>query len=1624
MTVAADGETTNKFNVTGTLKHITGWTDFSNIPAEQEGYYAPVKLTFPSDFTDEGRVVKVSLTGNREGKIVPVSDFDDDGKALILVRHITAATKDDPTTFALYPSAEDAKNGTEQIAAYTFNFSGVTLESTSSPTATPTEEPTQPTPTPTTTVKPSDPTPTPTTTVKPSDPTPTPTATPTVKPSDPTPTPTVKPSDPTPTPTATAMPERKIVGFTSISAYKDEHGNVLGNVHFGEHEKTPDGIAALYADKNSHDGQNACDAKVAFVTIDMGAVADAADSDVKYTLVLSQGKDTQYSNGQRLNPMKISTAKVMPDSTVCDDMTPWQNNDGTFGTLTWNNRPQMGELKTQKESFKISNPRGAVAYLDITDYVKTKTGNVVIAIAGEQTGKGSSEIEYEKAEIKITHGNEPVEPTPKPQPTLTPLEENQGRTWYTPVQIASIGGWTNEPNTYSGDHGNTFDELQIGGQDNDALSGYKDTESQNGGNWNGGTSHDIKVGFARFDLGNNTDRDGVKYELEISNARAAGNVDRLNDMKLYAALVDPNTTLCTGKTAIGTNWRPADEVNWNNRPQLLAEPNMDKAVTISLSDIENAKAILDVTDLLKDKNGMVTIAVFAERAGDDAAEAIFSDVYLSKIVTKDSEDEELPEKDVMPDKAQRMHFDMNSRSNLAHSATGFLYGQAEINVPTIDLLYGLKPDTMVQKAMGGLQHPTGDAMRTSSSVRASGVKDMQVYLQDAYLEWPYNAPIKDGKVDIDEYQKCCEATLYKMICDDAKQEDDGAFLGSDGKYHKLNSERAKDYSYVLFNEPNEIWFGVNHNAGDPFNSAWEQIYNAVHKIDPNARCVGPNYAYYNSWAIADVFLNYCKEHNCLPEIVSWHEISDASSYRWLYRNYNEMKDKVASIYAGTGRELPELLINEYTLFYDIGATGGLVKWLGTLEDADAKGCMAYWGMANSLNEMVAEQNSPASSWWVYHWYAQMTGKQCDVTTPDVRRANISGMYGVTSYDEDNNIAYSLFGGGANYDTETVYLDNIDKTNLVNENGAVNVKVYGVSHSGQQGTSYKPEVVFDGAVTVDNNTLTINIEDTDELDAYFAVITKATDDAESEEMSGAKFKTVKVEAEDATLGGSAYVAERFDGHLMPPSGRKDVGDMHKTGASVEFTVTVDDASTYDLGVFYSLAAPNVDPYTLEPKADGQNRAQGRTLPIEMKIDNGTPITLGLESTVSDAYRSHINTDVELTEGEHKITFIQKDGDTTLNAFLDKIELTRVTSNRYDFELDMKEMQGFKTADGYRVTAVAPKAGYYTITGATGIKKQIVDYAKDAKSYSECAVYDTAVENTVYLAQGANTLLIPLGSGKVTFSYDAAKTKAESTVVNAEDMTIHGNSPKYVESEYANSGKVIADLGIGQNPAAGAKAKNNYVDFTITTTSEGMYNFAIRYRNNEPAPVMQKDNGDPYIHPYNVDVVERYAQIKVNGEEPETVYFRNTASKDTFKTVDVQLKLNEGENTIRIYNDNSYQISPLVNSTAPEIDTITVSKLSYAENSKVTAGDVTGPIEDEILSVDVDEHTSTVNYSVDFDEECDMFVALYNEDGVVVAVKKDLKDGSFELPAKGKYKIKAFFWKDMEPIHDYEQEDIEF
>ena len=71
-------------------------------------------------------------------------------------------------------------------------------------------------------------------------------------------------------------------------------------------------------------------------------------------------------------------------------------------------------------------------------------------------------------------------------------------------------------------------------------------------------------------------------------------------------------------------------------------------------------------------------------------------------------------------------------------------------------------------------------------------------------------------------------------------------------------------------------------------------------------------------------------------------------------------------------ELP-IVVTEYGEMQDCGNPGKMVHYITEIENSGTWGEMAYWRLANNLNDTAADDNSPNSNWWLYRKYAEMEG---------------------------------------------------------------------------------------------------------------------------------------------------------------------------------------------------------------------------------------------------------------------------------------------------------------------------------------------------------------------------------------------------------------------------------------------------------------------------------------------------------------------------------------------------------------------------------------------------------------------------------------------------------------------------
>lgn len=879
-----------------------------------------------------------------------------------------------------------------------------------------------------------------------------------------------------------------------------------------------------------------------------------------------------------------------------------------------------------------------------------------------------------------------------------------------------------------------------------------------------------------------------------------------------------------------------------------------------------------------------------------------------------------------------LNFDASQNTgDMFHGSTGFLYGVSEVNVPSSDLIEAIEPKILVQKAKDGQQHPSGDGYRLASYLDSCGVENIQIYLQDYYLEWPYEY------LGIDDYNAKVDKIVREML---------------EGK----SEEEIAKYSFVLFNEPDGIWYGSDI---DKLCADWLTIYTTVKSINPNIKVAGPNYSSYNS-AHYKQFFEFCQTNNCLPEYVTWHALQK-DKLTSFQSQCDEVKGYIDTYYAGSGIE-PDIFVNETVNFDDIGAPGPLVNWLSIFEEEKVYASLPYWGLANSLNELAADANKPNGAWWVYKWYAQMTGHTVPLTLENIEAPSAYGrLYGLTSVDEDTSTIHTLFGGQAG--SQTVRIQNIKDTAIFKDAKSAHVKIYRTKYTGHQGFADETPVVFEGDVDFNGNELMYSVQNAELLDAYYAVVTPATGSTEAVQ-DGTWQETY--EAENAALQGGATAYTKTGGGDLARSNRAEVGGLNQEGDGVSFDVAVPQEGTYKLNIYYSSQAPQVDPLTLEYVEDGgQNRAIGAVCSHDLSVDGEAVQEIQYDSTVKWGYYNYKTVYLDLTEGAHTITLTYKGENqngkavnSMLCAILDKIDLSLVTDESGVITVEPEELAGTQTGfafsqeggsytgAGYAVGSGdfkfyvnASEDGYYTIqtkgSGSAALAKSSVEYAADAKAESVTAAkwqqlmtmeIGGEAANAIYLTAGMNQLQlsgtdlkldqIVLKENKDADSQGIISIEAEDCEMTGTDAAdgynyLKGSSalPVAVDNSYASEGKAVEGFRGGQD---------NTLTIKVTAPAAGDYKLSAFYSNDEPAPVMQKQNGDNYVHPYNTDLVERYAQISVNGNTPQTVYFRNTFCWDVFKNVVIDVSLQEGENTITLTNDNSYKFSSVQDDFTPRFD----------------------------------------------------------------------------------------------------------
>jgi hypothetical protein len=291
---------------------------------------------------------------------------------------------------------------------------------------------------------------------------------------------------------------------------------------------------------------------------------------------------------------------------------------------------------------------------------------------------------------------------------------------------------------------------------------------------------------------------------------------------------------------------------------------------------------------------------------------------------------------------------------VTHVATGSLYGLANATQPTVALAQAIKPNTFVQMPAGGKQQPTGDISVVAPTAVSVGAKLVN-RLSDYYAGWPYQFSWSTWT----------------------------PFVNSQINQMKSSSYYNSIAAYELWNESDNTW----KSANGTYESFWTTTFRQVRSIDANKPIQGPSF----SDNIGDMrnFLQNAVATNTVPDILAWHELSSSSKIAGDVATVQSIEDQL-----GISRR--PIAIEEYAAPSEVGLPGPLVGYISKFERLgihDAE--LAFWNQSGALGDLLTGRGgSPNAAYWLYTWYAAMTGSMV-VTTPPAQ-TGIDGFAAVPS----------------------------------------------------------------------------------------------------------------------------------------------------------------------------------------------------------------------------------------------------------------------------------------------------------------------------------------------------------------------------------------------------------------------------------------------------------------------------------------------------------------------------------------------------------------------------------------------------------------------------------------------------
>ncbi|MEV1172336.1 LamG-like jellyroll fold domain-containing protein [Nonomuraea sp. NPDC049784] len=838
--------------------------------------------------------------------------------------------------------------------------------------------------------------------------------------------------------------------------------------------------------------------------------------------------------------------------------------------------------------------------------------------------------------------------------------------------------------------------------------------------------------------------------------------------------------------------------------------------------------------------------------------------------------------------------DLGTETGAFHGgASGTLYGVYGEGVPTRNLLEGMNLRTVSTKAQDGPQHPGADALEVVKPLADSTDGDVYIYMTDIYRGFPYQWPGGTPEERLNDFKTKIAKQVDQVL--------------------KLDPKYQDNIVFVPFNEPEGNMFGTGEWSydrvswlSDPraYFKAWDEVNALIKGKMPHARIAGPNTsALYDK--VQD-FLRHTSQAGTLPEVITWHELSNPAAIRTNVARYRGWERAILG-----DKRLP-INLNEYAHNYHTSVPGQMIQWASAIEESKVDADIAYWNIDGNLSDSAVQANRGNGQWWLLNAYGQMSGNTVKVTPP---RPNVSyTLQGVATLDKAKAQARALFGGTSG--KAGIRFDNVNAELF---GGTVHALIQEIPWTGQLGDSAQPQVLAELDQQVENSSVAFGFGDAlprlKESSAYQIILTPGRN--ASSPAQPAKLWQATYEAEDAAHTGSGYRREGPQGSPSNvgqyyTSGGHDIGGL-RTGSdlTLDFKISVPRDGTYDLSVFANSmntadAVKEQGPTNVFLRVDGEDEQELR-------------LPLGYRWLVWD----HTDAEVKLTKGEHVLTLAAKslDGTRTTkgDALVDKIDLSLANPAAAEtiYEAEYATLKGAATdytrkkvsGPGYAAISKDQTATFWVYSPDHGESTLTIDTLGGGRAWLDVngqRLTGVNADSTVkaFLSGGINKITLTGQSG--TLRLDRLRIvntdgALQPTWYEAEAARIAGTA-KVAGYPLAGGGKAVTDIG-------GAPGNANTLTFDVTAPKPGAYAMTVRYSNPEQSPASH----------YNPDPLARHADISINGAQPQRAWFPHSFHAGNFWELTIPVQLKKGANTVTFASQElpSFDGDSYISGTFPDI-----------------------------------------------------------------------------------------------------------